>query len=180
MEKLAFGESDEQVEAIAQLVAEGNDKATAILQALADGELATAGKRVLIVKGDGATDAVTGAKLPAVPADKEDISVNNRLRRELAAALAALKLVSPQRDVRLAAAKELAGGADPAMLPLVQESAKSGDRSRDQADARADRGDARAARRGSQHAARCGEKTGQLEQRKHQDPAAVLHRSRER
>ncbi len=84
LEKLAFGESDEQVEAIAQLVAVGNDKSAAILQALADGELVTAGKRILIVKGDSATDALTGAKLPAVPADKEDITVNNRLRRELA------------------------------------------------------------------------------------------------
>ena len=84
LEKLAFGESDEQVEAIAQLVAVGNDKAAAILQALAEGELVTAGKRILIVKGDSATDAVTGVQLPAVPADKEDITVNNRLRRELA------------------------------------------------------------------------------------------------
>ncbi len=120
VEKLALGESDEQVEAIAQLVAVGNDKASVILQALADGELVTSGKRVLIVKGEAATDALTGEKLAAVPADKEDITVNNRLRRELAGALAALKLVSPQREVRLAAAKELAGGADPAMLPLVK------------------------------------------------------------
>jgi urea transport system permease protein len=120
LEKLAFGESDEQVEAIAQLVAVGNDQAAVILQAFADGELVTAGKRVLIVKGDSAADALTGAKLSAIPADREDITVNNRLRRELAAALAALKLVSPQRDVRLAAAKELGAGADAAMLPLVK------------------------------------------------------------
>ena len=120
VEKLAFGESDEQVEAIAQLVAAGNEKSTAILQALADGELATSGKRVLIVKGDSATDALTGEKLATVPADKEDITVNNRLRRELAGALAALKLASPQREVRAAAAKELASGAEPAMLPLVK------------------------------------------------------------
>jgi urea transport system permease protein len=120
VEKLAFGESDEQVEAIAQLVAAGNEKSTAILQALADGELYTSGKRVLIVKGDSAADAVTGEKLATIPADKEDITVNNRLRRELGAALAALKLVSPQRDVRLAAARELAGGAEPAMLPMVK------------------------------------------------------------
>ena len=120
VDKLAFGESDEQVEAIAQLVAVGNDKASSILQALADGELVTSGKQVVIIKGDAATDAVTGEKLATIPADKEDITINNRLRRELAGALAALKLVSPQRDVRLAAAKELAGGADPAMLPLVK------------------------------------------------------------
>ena len=120
VEKLAFGESDEQVEAIAQLVAAGNEKSTAILQALADGELYTSGKRVLIIKGDSAADAITGEKLTTLPADKEDITVNNRLRRELGAALAALKLVSPQRDIRLAAARELAGGAEPAMLPMVK------------------------------------------------------------
>jgi len=120
IEKLAFGESDEQVEAIAQLVAAGNEKSTAILQALADGELYTASKRVIIVKGDSATDAVTGEKIATIPTGKEDITVNNRLRRELGAALAALKLVSPQRDVRLAAAKELAGGSEPAMLPMVK------------------------------------------------------------
>jgi urea transport system permease protein len=120
VDKLAFGESDEQVEAVAQLVAAGNEKSTAILQALADGELYTAGKRVLIIKGDSATDAVTGQKLATIPADKEDITVNNRLRRELGTALAALRLVSPERDVRLAAAKELAGGTEPAMLPMVK------------------------------------------------------------
>ena len=120
VERLAFGDSDEQVEAIAQLVAAANEKSTAILQALGDGELYTSGKRVLIIKGASATDAVTGEKLAMIPADKEDITVNNRLRRELGAALAALKLVSPQRDVRLAAAKELTGGAEPAMLPMVK------------------------------------------------------------
>ena len=60
VEKLAFGESDEKVEAIAALVATGDEKSAAILQALADGELYTSGKRVLIVKGDSATDAATG------------------------------------------------------------------------------------------------------------------------
>ena len=120
VEKLAFGESDEKVEAIAALVAAGDEKSAAILQALADGELYTAGKRVLVIKGESAADAVTGEKLAKVPEDKEDIIVNNRLRRELNGALAALKLISPQVDVRQAAAKELLGGAEPAMLPLVQ------------------------------------------------------------
>src|SRR5438132_13171602 len=94
VEKLAFGESDDKVEAIAALVASGDEKSAAVLQALADGELYTSGKRVLIVKGESATDAVTGEKLAKAPDDKEDITVNNRLRREVGAALAALKLVS--------------------------------------------------------------------------------------
>jgi urea transport system permease protein len=120
IEKLAFGDSDEKVEAIAALVANGDEKSAALLQALAEGELYTSGKRVLIVKGEQASDAVTGQKLAQVPADKEDITVNNRLRRELGAALAALRLVSPKAEVRFTAAKELLGGAEPAMLPLVQ------------------------------------------------------------
>ena len=120
VEQLAFGESDDKVEAIAALVASGSEKSAQILQALADGELYTSGKRVLIVKGEGATDAVTGEKLARVPDDKEDISVNNRLRRELNGALAALNLISPKVEVRFAAAKELLGGAEPAMLALVK------------------------------------------------------------
>src|SRR4051794_4552630 len=112
VEKLAFGESDEKIEAIAALVAAGDEKSAALLQALADGEFYTAGKRVLIVKGESATDAVTGEKLAKVPEEKEDITVNNRLRRELGAALAALKLISPKVEVRYGAAKELLGGAE--------------------------------------------------------------------
>ncbi|HXN15716.1 MAG TPA: urea ABC transporter permease subunit UrtB, partial [Usitatibacter sp.] len=55
-----------------------------------------------------------------LPPNLEDVVVNNRLRHELDGALAALKLVSPERGARLAAAKELAGGADEAILPLVK------------------------------------------------------------
>ena len=50
----------------------------------------------------------------------EDVNANNRLRRELTTALAALKLLSPDRAVRFAAAKDIAGGAEDAMLPLVK------------------------------------------------------------
>jgi urea transport system permease protein len=118
VDKLAFGDSDQQVVAIAALVADGDAQALALLQALADGELQTSGKRIFIVKGDAAIDALSGAKME-LPADREDITVNNRLRREIGSALAALKLISPDRAVRLAAAKSLADSAEPAMLPLV-------------------------------------------------------------
>lgn len=120
VQKLAFGESDEQVAAIAALVAEGDEQAAALLRALADGELQVAGKRVILVKGTDAADAITGEKIYPAPAEREDITVNNRLRRELGTALAALKLVSADNKVRLAAAKELSGGAEEAMLPLVK------------------------------------------------------------
>jgi urea transport system permease protein len=118
--KLAFGESDEQVAAIAALVAEGDAQAATLLQALADGQLQTSGKLVLIVKGEEGTDVLTGSKLTTLPAERDDVPANNRLRRELATALAALKLLSPDRAVRYAAAKELEGGAEDAMLPLLK------------------------------------------------------------
>src|SRR5262245_49251202 len=100
--KLAFGESDEKIQAIAALVAEGDPRGAAVLQALAEGELQTAGKRVLIVKGAAATDAVTGEKV-APPPGLEEVVANNRLRSAVQGALAALNLVSPDRAVRLAA-----------------------------------------------------------------------------
>ena len=118
--KLGFGDGDEKIAAIAALVAEGDAAAAALLQAANEGELQTSGKRVLIVKGEEATDALTGAKVSPLPADLEDVVFNNVLRRELGGALAALKLISPDRAVRLAAAKELSGNADEAMLPLIQ------------------------------------------------------------
>src|SRR4051812_1176325 len=118
--KLAFGESDDQVSAVAALVAEGDSQAAMLLQALADGELQTAGKQVLIVKGDSGIDAMTGQKVASLPPEREDVNANNRLRRELATALAALKLISPDRAVRFAAAKELSSGAEDAMLPLLK------------------------------------------------------------
>ena len=123
VEKLATGETDERAAAISALVAEGDARAAAFLQAVAEGEVQTVdakgGKRVLIVKGGQATDAVTGEKVDPVPEGAEDVVANNRLRKEIEGALAALKLIAPERETRLAAARELAGGADASMLPLV-------------------------------------------------------------
>ena len=117
---LAFGDGEEQVAAIAALVADGDARGAQVLEALAEGDLKTAGKRVLIERAGKTIDALSGEALPSLPADAEDIIANNRLRRELAGAIAALKLVSPDRGTRIAAAKELSGGADAAMLPLVR------------------------------------------------------------
>ncbi|MGZ5174139.1 MAG: urea ABC transporter permease subunit UrtB [Burkholderiales bacterium] len=117
--KLATGESDEKIKAIAALVAEGDPRALVILEALAAGELQTAGDRVLIIKGGKAADAVTGADVGPAPKGAEDVVVNNRLRNAIQSALAATSLMSPDRSVRLAAAKELAAGADEAAMPLV-------------------------------------------------------------
>ena len=118
--KLAFGDADERSAALAALVAEGDPQAVALLEALAAGDVQSAGERVLIVKGDEATDALTGAKVTPLPKEREDVVANNRLRREIESALSALKLLSPDRAARLAAAQSLATGAEDAVLPLVK------------------------------------------------------------
>ena len=118
LDKLAFGEGDERMAAIAALLAEGDPKAVGVLKALAAGEMQTSGKRVLIVRGDKAVDPVSGSEGP-LPAEREDVVANNRLRAAVADALAVLNLLSPERSERMASAKALAGGADPALYPLI-------------------------------------------------------------
>ena len=120
VEKLAFGEADEKSAAITALIAEGDPKALEFLQSLASGDVQAAGKRILIMKGEEATDALTGERVSPLPAEREDVVANNRLRREIERALAALQLVSSDRETRFGAAKSLSGGADEAMLPLVR------------------------------------------------------------
>jgi urea transport system permease protein len=95
VEKLVSDDNDQKIEAIGALVAEGDPAAAAVLARFAEGEVEIDGKVVEVV-------------------------VNNRLRGAIGGALAALRLLSPERDLRLAAAKELATGADASMLPLVK------------------------------------------------------------
>jgi urea transport system permease protein len=124
VEKLGFGDSAERSDAINALVTEGDPKAEPLLRALSDGEVQVVdgkdGKRVLIVKGTEALDAITGEKVAPLPEGREDVVANNRLRREIEGALAAMQLLSRDRAVRLAAAKSLGAKAEEALLPIVK------------------------------------------------------------
>jgi urea transport system permease protein len=95
LEKLAHGDNDQKVEAIGALVAEADPRAIEVLTRFAAGEVEVDGSKV-------------------------EVMINNRLRSAVADALAALRLLAPERNLRLAAAKELATGADASMLPLVK------------------------------------------------------------
>jgi urea transport system permease protein len=118
---IATGESDAKIDAIAKLVARGDPGAPAFLQALKDGDvqLAGEGKQVLIVSGESAVDALTGKALSSLPEAREDIVINNRVRSKIDEGLSALALISPDKNVRLEAARSLQGGADEALLPLI-------------------------------------------------------------
>ncbi len=118
--ELAFGESDAKLKALATLVAANDAQALPLLQGLVDGEIQTTGdQRVLKVKGGDAIDVVTGAAVKPLPEPREDVVVNNRMRREITGAIAVLKLSAPERAIRFAAARALQSGADEEMLPAV-------------------------------------------------------------
>jgi urea transport system permease protein len=117
---VAQGEVDARVQALGRLLAEAPDAATAaFLQSLLDDEVKVAAGRVLVVKDDKARDAASGAELP-LPAEAEDVVNNNRMRRELGAALNMLKLAAPDRSVRAAAIKALKEDVDESSLPLIE------------------------------------------------------------
>jgi len=118
--QLGFGSNDEKIAAIRAFVERGDAAATPLLTALAEGQVQTSGERVLIVVDETATDAVTGEKLAALPETRDDVIANNRVRGAIANAVAALRLLAPQRELRVQAIKELETGANVAMLPLVR------------------------------------------------------------
>ncbi|WP_157263779.1 urea ABC transporter permease subunit UrtB [Azohydromonas aeria] len=118
---IAEGDNDARAQALAEAVAQGGDAALATyVQAMLDDAVRVTPERVLIVRKDGsAVDAATGAAA-TLPDDAQDVTNNNRMRRELQAALAALNLFSPERAARAAAIKALADEMEEFKLPLVE------------------------------------------------------------
>jgi urea transport system permease protein len=119
--QLAFGESDDKLAAIGALTAAGGADALKLLQALRDGEVQTVGQdQVLLVKDETATDLATGKAVSPLPESRDDVVINNRVRKGLETAIAAFRLADPDRDVRLAAAKQLQDGAEESALPAIE------------------------------------------------------------
>jgi len=118
---LAFGEGDARDNAIAALVASGDPRALPLLDAWRNGAVRTQGTdRVLLVNGDAAIDAFTGAAVVSVPSDLDEVMLNNRLRRALDGGINSLELQSSDRTTRLTAAKALAADADATALPAIK------------------------------------------------------------
>src|SRR6185437_9454987 len=117
----AFGEGDARDNAIAALVASGDPHALPLLDAWRNGAARTQGTdRVLLVNGDSAIDAFTGAAVVSVPSDLDEVMLNNRLRRALDGGINSLELQSSDRTTRLTAAKALAADADSTALPAIK------------------------------------------------------------
>ena len=121
LQKLAYGEPDDKLAALAQIVSAADAAAIPLLQALADDSVqASQEKKIIVIVKDGkGTDVVTGKAVEPLPDGLEDVVINNRVRKEISTAIAALKLASPDAAVRLAAAKELQTNAEETMLPAI-------------------------------------------------------------
>jgi len=117
---IAAGENDARIEALNAAVARGDASLAAFVQAMLDDEVKVAGDKVFIVHDGKTTDAASGAAA-ALPEGAEDVTSNNRTRGALEAALAGLRVLSPDVGVRRGAVDELAKASlDESSLPLVE------------------------------------------------------------
>ena len=117
--EIAVGESDARAAAIARAALAGDPAVGRFLRALLDDEVKLAGDRVLIVRGDRATDAASGAAVP-MPAALDDVVNSNRIRREIEAALASLQLLSPDAAQRRKAIDQLRDNVGEPQLPMIE------------------------------------------------------------
>jgi urea transport system permease protein len=117
--KIASGETDERIQALNEVVASGDPALAPFVNALLADEVKTAGEKAYIVRDDKAVEAATGAAAK-LPEDVEDVVNNNRMRRELEAALAALQLFSSDRAARAEAIRALKDNADEAKLAIFE------------------------------------------------------------
>ena len=101
-----FSETDAGIAAVAE---SGDARASVIIEALRDGRLLYSAERKKVFYRDEADrlfDAATGAPVAGdPPADVDTVSINNRLRRAIDAALGGLTLLSPDPGKRLDAAQ---------------------------------------------------------------------------
>ena len=122
MKGLVDGETDQRIETLNKVVAQGDENTLVFLQALADDAVKVAGDKIWIVRdsfGAGkALDPLTGQKQD-LPADAQDVVSNNRFRGEIETALAALKLFSADNAMRQQAIKALLKEPDASKLPLL-------------------------------------------------------------
>ena len=113
--------------AIEALVATGDERAAAVLDAFLNGKLfyRKADKRVFITQKSGSvyvlTDPATGKDVGEAKKSKiKKIPINNRLRGQLKGVLGAMTLMSADIDKRRHAADEVFKANDPSMLPVLE------------------------------------------------------------
>lgn len=123
---------DDKSTAISLLAETGHEKTAQLLNAILDGRLYynKKDKRMVYASKQGAklqlTDVLSGEDLGVVSKRKaKKIGINNKLRIQLKAALASLKLSAPDARQRRIAVEGLIGSATPAMLERLREMRRS-------------------------------------------------------
>ena len=108
--KFANDDFSDTAEAIDAVAASGNPLALPIISALGDERLFAdpESKKVFIKQTDDKIiDATTGAAVGKLPDGASEVRLNNRLRRQVDAALGSLTLMSPDPAKRIAAAQSV-------------------------------------------------------------------------
>lgn len=124
LKRLTSDDFDEKAAAIETIVATPGPMTASVLKALQDGALRVDGEgRGWIVSAGGALDALTGLSVKLPEPEPDEVMINNMLRGQIDAALAALGLFSPERSVRLAAARSLQEGEDDSLLATLEQAA---------------------------------------------------------
>ena len=103
---IAVGDTDARIAALNAALNEPSDRLLTYLNALSNDAVKVKDDQVYVMQGAQAVDAVQGTPLE-VPADAEDAMLNNRLRGEIDAAMAALKLFSNEVSLRRLAIQAL-------------------------------------------------------------------------
>jgi urea transport system permease protein len=120
---LVEGGVADRIETLNRLATEPDERAAALIRALAAREVQVFEGRVFISGSDGVRDAVTGE--PAeLPEGAQDAMVNNRMRGALQGALAALDLIGApaerQREAAATLQRRSFDEPDIEMLPLIE------------------------------------------------------------
>ena len=125
--KFATNSSKAKAKAIDALIATGDERTAAVLEAFLKGRLywRKKDKKVVLVKKSGAvyvlTDPQTSKEIGQVKKRViKKIRVNNRLRKKLRGALGGLTLLSKNSDIRSKAADAVFKSRTPASLPLLE------------------------------------------------------------
>jgi urea transport system permease protein len=128
IQALAGDNFDDTTKAVSELVRTGDPRVSTILNALGAGDLyvTKADHTVFVGNREGtdyaASDPLTGAKLDPIPRSAaEKIKVNNRLRRDIAAAIGGLTLMSDNISERRSAAEAILKTRDPGSIPLLDQ-----------------------------------------------------------
>ena len=121
---LAFAEGDtsDRIAVMERLAASGDPRAEALIRAMAREAVKVRGEQVLIVEGDAAIDAVTGAAETADGA--ASVMINNRLRGAVQRTLAGMDLlgddVRRQREAALRLRASLFNQPDESQLAVIE------------------------------------------------------------